>query len=233
MEVIETFPGRPDEASAHLWNSDGSAAEISGNGTRCVAAHLTASNGAPAVLSIETGAGRRKLERVRSSFPEFEFRMTTDPRECRVLEHELTLMALGERVRVVTVDVGNPQCVCRVDSFDFDWRALGAALERHAQFPGGSNVSFVRTLDASEGPAVLDVRFWERGAGATLSSGTGSLGAAVAARHRGWIAGPTTLRTQGGDLTVDWDDGIGLTGPARIIAHGSYELHAFQTGSEA
>ena len=141
-----------------------------------------------------------------------------------MLEDDLLLNALGEERRVVSVDVGNPQCVCRVDTLDFDWRAVGAALERHPHFPRGSNVSFVRPFRGNAGHSQLEVRFWERGAGATLSSGTGSLGAAVAARHLGWVGDLATIRTLGGDLTVDWDGGIRLTGPACIVVRGRYEV---------
>lgn len=224
LEVVGSS-GIPDVvANAHLWNSDGSEAEISGNGTRCVAAYLTDRGNAPERFLIETGAGVREVERVRCSHPEYEFGMTSDESACRVLDAALVLEALGARHRVIAVNVGNPQCVCRVDSFQFDWAAVGAALERHDHFPNGSNVSFVRVRRGDAGKSVLEVRFWERGAGATLSSGTGSLGAAVAARHLGWVGNPATIRTQGGDLVVDWDDGIRLTGPACIVARGRYEV---------
>ena len=67
-----------------------------------------------------------------------------------------------------------------------DWRTLGGEIEIHSQFPKKTNVSFVRKIDDH----AIEARFWERGAGATLSSGTGSLGAAVAAILRGllWVA---------------------------------------------
>ncbi len=211
-------------AEAHLWNSDGSEAEISGNGTRCVAAYLTARGRAPERFLIRTGAGVRDLERVQAAHPEYQFRMTMPSSSCRVLDDSLALVIDGKTFRVATVDVGNPQCVSRVDGFDFDWRALGSAIERHPHFPGGTNVSFVRVGPTDRDPAALEVRFWERGAGATLSSGTGSIGAAVVARHCGWVRGPTVIRTQGGEMGVDWEQGIRLTGPAAILAEGRYEL---------
>ena len=211
-------------ASAHLWNSDGSEAEISGNGTRCVAAYLAELGKAQGRFLIETGAGVREVEAMRISHPDYEFRMTSEEASCRVLDDDLVLDVLGARRKVTAVDVGNPQCVCRVDSFEFDWTAVGAAMERHPHFSHGSNVSFVKVRPDSGAESVLEVRFWERGAGETLSSGTGSLGAAVAARHHRWIGSEATIRTQGGDLTVDWVDGIRLTGPARIVARGQYEI---------
>ncbi len=232
LEVVVSSENPSAFANAHLWNSDGSEAEISGNGTRCVAAYLTECWNAPARFLIETGAGVREVERVRRSHPEYEFRMSSDESSCRVLDDALVLEALGVRHRVVAVDVGNPQCVCRVDSFRFDWAAVGEALERHDHFPNGSNVSFVRIGRGEVGKKILEVRFWERGAGATLSSGTGSLGAAVAARHLGWVANQATIRTQGGDLAVDWDAGIRLTGPACIVARGRYEIGSHSANSD-
>lgn len=230
LEVVGTSSSGGVLARAHLWNSDGSEAEISGNGTRCVAAYLTNCWRAPRRFLIETGAGTREVERVRRSHPEYEFRMTSDESSCRVVNDALVLEALGTQFEVVEVDVGNPQCVCRVDSFGFDWAAAGASLERHRHFPNGSNVSFVRVGPVHAGRGLLEVRFWERGAGATLSSGTGSLGAAVAARHLGWVGDRATIRTEGGDLSVDREEGIRLTGPACIVARGEYEVGAHSSG---
>ena len=232
LEVVGEPVGPEALASAHLWNSDGSEAEISGNGTRCVAAYLTARRQTGETFSLETGAGEREVERVRMAHPGYEFRMTSEPGTCRVLNDALVLEAGGAQHRAVEVDVGNPQCVCRVDAFDFDWHSVGAALERDAHFPNGSNVSFVHPHRSQTG-TVLDVRFWERGAGATLSSGTGSLGAAVAARHLGWVTDRVRIQTQGGVLVVDWRDGIGLTGPARIVASGQYEVDLSPPGGES
>ena len=81
----------------------------------------------------------------------------------------------------VILNVGNPQCAVFAADFDFDWRTLGAELERHPRFPHRTNVSFIRVVDEH----TLDVRFFERGAGETMSSGTGSTGAAAAALARG------------------------------------------------
>ena len=224
LEVVSR-PGPGDTiARAELWNSDGSKAEISGNGTRCVAAYICQRPSAPERFVIETGAGPREVVRTMESFPDFAFRMDGDGDECRVVDDSLRLRVEGESYEVTTVDVGNPQCVRRVESFDFDWAAVGSKLERHPHFPSGSNVSFVRVCRRIDKDPFLEVRFWERGAGATLSSGTGSLGAALAARHHGWIGKSVRIETQGGTLVVDWDDGIRLAGPARIVAHGTYEL---------
>src|SRR5437588_4091346 len=110
--------------------------------------------------------------------------------------------------------VGNPQCAVPVASFDFDWRAMGAEIERHSRFPNRTNVSFVRPVDRH----TIDVRFWERGAGETNSSGTGSTGAAMAAIARGFAENPLTVLTPAGALTLRFEDSVFLTGPAEFIA---------------
>jgi len=125
---------------------------------------------------------------------------------------------------VTLVDVGNPQCAVELGSipqpsFDFDWAALGAAIEGHPHFPRRSNVSFFSRIEGN----VIGARFYERGAGATLSSGTGATGAAVAARALGLVQSPVTVRTEAGDLKIRWEtDDVFLAGPAQVIARGEY-----------
>jgi len=224
LEVVGPSSDSQAIAQLHLWNSDGSEAEISGNGTRCVAAHLTESVGAPERFSIETAAGIRSIERTLANAPYYEFRMTTDESECRVLADQPVGEGTKLRGEMTAVHVGNPQFVVRVESLDFDWQTWGPILERDPRFPEGTNVSFVTVNHKDRQTPTLEVRFWERGAGATLSSGTGSLGAAVAARHRGWITDRARIITQGGEMFVDWEGGIRLTGPAVIVARGNYEF---------
>jgi diaminopimelate epimerase len=107
-----------------------------------------------------------------------------------------------------------------VTTFDFDWRALGREIEAHPHFPHRTNVSFVRPVDEH----TIDVRFWERGAGETMSSGTGSAGAGAAAVLRGMAKSPVTVQTPGGTLDFRWETNIYLTGPAEIIAEGQFFL---------
>src|ERR1035438_9017276 len=90
---------------------------------------------------------------------------------------------------VTLLNVGNPQCAVPVDDFDFDWRVMGAEIESHPHFPQRTNVSFIRAVDDH----TIDVRFYERGAGETMSSGTGSTGAAVTAVLRGLARSPVQI----------------------------------------
>jgi diaminopimelate epimerase len=126
-------------------------------------------------------------------------------------------LAGGER-EVTLLDVGNPQCAMFVESLDFDWRTLGAEIEAHPMFPNRTNVSFVRPVDEH----TLEVRFYERGVGETMSSGTGSTGAAAAAILRGVAQTPLRVLTPAGPLDLRWDDDVYLTGPAEIVAGGEF-----------
>jgi diaminopimelate epimerase len=122
---------------------------------------------------------------------------------------------------VTILDVGNPQCVVFVDQFADDWELLGAQIEGHPRFPKRTNVSFVRVVDEH----TIETRFYERGAGVTLSSGTGSTGAGVAAILRKLAATPVTIHTPAGEsLSLHWEQSVYLTGPAEIIAAGEFYL---------
>ena len=135
------------------------------------------------------------------------------------LHHRLVL---GTEIFDCTIlNVGNPQCAVFVPDFDFDWRAAGAGIERHPYFPNKTNVSFIYRLDEH----TIDVRFFERGAGETMSSGTGSTGAAIAAVLRGLVKSPIHVRTPAGLLELKWNGGEDeafLTGPAEIVARGDF-----------
>ncbi|MCB9385336.1 MAG: diaminopimelate epimerase [Bryobacterales bacterium] len=117
------------------------------------------------------------------------------------------------------LNVGNPQCVLFVDDFDLDWRSLGREIEQHPRFPQRTNVSFVRVVD----PHTIEARFWERGAGETASSGTGSTGAAVAAILTGRAESPVRVVTTAGDMILEWaGDDVSLRGPAEVLAQGVF-----------
>ena len=177
--LVDPTAGPEFDASIRLFNSDGSEPELSGNGTRCAAALLAGANPDKTEFRIRTGAGAKHLRLLSRSDGHYEFEMNMGP--ARIVE----LHAKVQGRDAVIVDVGNPQCVVPVDNFDFDWPAVGAAIEHDPRFPDRTNVSFVRSVDAN----TIEVRFWERGAGLTNSSGTGSTGAVGAAIARGLVVG--------------------------------------------
>ncbi len=210
--LLDRTEGPGYDATIRLFNSDGSEPELSGNGTRCVALLLAGDKtGDP--IRIRTGAGIKEL-RVISKNQNGEFQFEMNMGHVRVLE----LHARVQGHDTVILDVGNPQCAIPVEDFDFNWRAAGAAIERDARFPNRTNVSFVRPVDRR----TIDVRFWERGAGETNSSGTGSTGAAMAAIARGFAESPVKVLTPAGPLQLRFEAEAWLTGPAEYVADGCF-----------
>jgi len=231
----------PDaECSALIFNADGSQAEMSGNGVRCLAAFLHYSGRCSAdAIGIRTVAGIKRLELKQRDRNVFVFRCSMgqpilDPARIPakltgpgpVLEH--TLETPAGAVNVTLSSMGNPHCSIFWPDLD---RApidqAGPALEHHPCFPNRTNVEFIQVLDAHH----LRVAFWERGVGPTKASGTGSSAAAVAAVLNGLAETPIAIRTELGELNVEWSPGreLFLTGPAEFICAGDY----FVTGLPA
>jgi diaminopimelate epimerase len=219
-----TDANQPAHAAIELWNSDGSRSEISGNGTRCAAAllvqdGLVESGMAAGEVRIATGAGVKSLRLLDRCGHRYSFEMNMGRAE--IEELHATLVPGHESV---ILNVGNPQCAIFTGDFDFDrrtfdWRAMGAELERHPRFPNRTNVSFIRVVDEH----TLEARFFERGAGETMSSGTGSTGAAAAALARGWVRSPVRVLTPAGPLELRLEnDDLYLKGPAEIVAEGQF-----------
>ncbi len=222
--ILLATANQGEPAAIELWNSDGSRSEISGNGTRCAAALLVETGGARFGkenddVHIMTGAGLKSLRLLDRHGHRYSFEMNMGTAKIEDLH---AILVPGHEC--VILNVGNPQCAVFAGDFDFDspafdWRTLGAELERHPLFPHRTNVSFIRVVDDH----TLDVRFFERGAGETMSSGTGSTGAAAAALARGWVHSPIHVDTPAGtlELRVENDD-IYLQGPAEIVAEGQF-----------
>ncbi len=214
--IVYQFTG--DGAVMRLRNADGSRAEVSGNGVRCLAAivaergpHLP---GEPYVISTDSGDKRLTLEtqdRGRSTFRAW----MGQPSAVK----EVTLEVAGEPVRAVTLWAGNPQCVILGPLDEARFRRLGPALARHPAFPEGSNVEFAE-VEAADRVRIL---IWERGVGPTESSGTGAYASAVAAATFGGASRDVQVVSPGGSQRVEWrEDGVYLTGWAEILAVGQW-----------
>jgi diaminopimelate epimerase len=208
------------DGSIRLFNSDGSEAEISGNGTRCAAAFLLSTGLAKTEVRIGTGAGVKSLRLIECSELHYSFEMNMGRPAFSAGGIRFHLPLAGGTREVTLLNVGNPQCVLFVEDFDFDWRKLAAEIESHPHFPNRTNVSFVRPLDEH----TLEVRFYERGAGETMSSGTGATGAAVSAILRGVVKSPVRVMTPAGPLDVRYEDEVYLVGPAEIVGGGEFYL---------
>jgi diaminopimelate epimerase len=209
------------EAALRLYNADGTIAEVSGNGTRCVAAWMASRAGMRAgdELRLHTDAGLRicRLESVQGC--RFEF--TTSMGVPRVSPRRLRL-GDGTEIRGATVDMGNPQFIAWAEDDRFAvagraWEAVGAEICAHPEFPAGTNVEFLRR----RGPDRFEIRIYERGVGPTSSSGTGT--SASAAMLMALEGAPRVVHVlaPGGGQVVSWPADsaeLTLTGPAVVLA---------------
>ena len=199
---------------ARLVNADGSDAEISGNGTRCVAAYLVSQTGRQ-TITVATDAGIKTCDLTRREGPIFDFE--TDMGMPHVGEERV--LHLNENdVRGVTVSMGNPHFVIFVNDFEPGWQAYALEVAVHDEFPQGTNVELVRVRDKHE----IEIRIFERGVGETQSSGTGTSAAAVASIATGRAQSPVQVHARGGVQTIQWEQSVVLYGPARLICRGEF-----------
>ena len=217
-----------DGAAMTLVNADGSPAEVSGNGVRCLGAILAAGADAPAAsgggpapagaeFAVSTDAGTKRLVLLEAAAPRYRLAASMGtPRDLR----QETLDVDGEPLSVVVLSVGNPQCVVLTPALDeARFRRLGPRLAGHRAFPAGTNVAFVEVQRADR----VRVLIWERGVGPTAASGTGACASAVAAAAYRGASRRIDVAAPGGTQRVEWsDDGIRLTGWAEIVARGRW-----------
>ncbi len=204
-----------------LFNSDGSEAELSGNGTRCVAAWLAQTEN---VQQAEFGTygGKRACRVVRQD--EQSWLIESQMGVPRVMPRTLQVDGIGGEIVGVMVNVGNPHFVLFPDAEDFSfrglsWQEVGAILSTHPLFRFGTNVEFVRVLAEDR----IEFRIYERGCGPTTSSGTGTCASAAAAIRMRDVSRSLTAIAEGGAQSVEWladEEELKLTGPAEIICKG-------------
>jgi diaminopimelate epimerase len=206
-----------DSVRMRLFNADGSASEVSGNGVRCLAALAVRERPGLTAVTVQTAAGPKLLELMGRVGDRLTFRASMGPpKDIRLID----LDAAGQRVQAVALSVGNPQCVLLVDALDeAALHTLGPAIEHHPAFPNRTNVSFAHV----ESPGRVRVLIWERGVGPTQASGTGACGAAVAAASYGGAGRDVEVISPGGSQRVEWlEDAIYLTGWASLVFEGRW-----------
>jgi diaminopimelate epimerase len=217
IEWIYSEPTDSDaEVRIRLFNADGSKAEISGNGTRCVAALWVSQHGG-AVVRIRTDAGVKECKLISATHPSYTFETKIGKPS---FEGPFEFQSSAGTMNGILLNIGNPQCVVFVDEFPSQWQLIGAEIQSLPQFEEGVNVDFVKIV----GPQSIECRFFERGAGETKSSGTGSSASAFAAIHSGKVNSPVEVRAPGGTQSVRWSEDIYLTGPAEIVSRGEITL---------
>ena len=219
-------------ARVRFYNADGSEAEMSGNGIRCAGAFLAEFSRGRQTFLLETPAGLKSLEKVKEEKGKWVFRVSMGAPALEAAEIPFEagdfiapvkgypLHTQQGVLRATVTSMGNPHCSIFVDDFG-DWETLGREIERHPLFPNRTNVEFVKVNSRRE----IKVRFWERGVGHTMSSGTGSCAAAAASILNGLTERQVRVRTEAGPLQVEWPENgeVLLTGPVERVAQGTYD----------
>jgi len=219
-----------------IFNADGSEAEISGNGLRCAAAYLYDQQKIETRrVLFQTTAGDRECELIEKQ--ENVFLVKIEMGVPRLTSKEIPFddgtfhdrlidypLMINRKIYPVTVvSMGNPHCAVFVDRFParIEWHQIGREIESHPFFPNRTNIEFIRVHNREE----IEVLFWERGVGETLSSGSGSCGAAVASILKNYTGRKVSVRTSMGVVLVEWPEDkekVYQTGPAEVAFVGSF-----------
>src|SRR5918999_5289324 len=215
--ILVPSPSDSADLKMGYLNSDGSPSEMCGNGLRCLARYARDRGlvGSEA-LTVETGAGIKKVvlyddgsSRVDMGAP--------------VFEGEIELHGFS----FFLVSMGNPHAVAFLGSEAeveaLDLKVVGAPIEKNPLFPEGTNVEFGHPLQRRE----VRMRIWERGAGETFASGSGSCATAVAAIRTGLVESPVAVRMDGGTARIEWEgegEPVYMTGPAEYVCEGELLL---------
>ncbi len=214
-----------------MFNSDGSEAEMCGNGIRCVGKFVFDKGLTNKTeVKIETLAGIKTLKlnikegkvstaRVDMGEPILE------PKEIPVISNEdivknLEVSAENRNFRFTCVSMGNPHAITFVDDTkNFDVEKYGKVIEVDKNFPRKTNVEFIEVIDKNN----IKMRVWERGAGETLACGTGACASTVACILNGLTDRKVNVELLGGTLEIEWnkeDNHVYMTGPAVTVFEG-------------
>ena len=233
--LILICPSERADFKMQMFNSDGTEAEMCGNGIRCVGKFvydkgLTNKE----TIKIETLAGIKILElniennkmktaKVDMGEPILE------PSKIPVISKEnpvknLKLKVEDKEFNFTCVSMGNPHAVTFIkpDVKEFDICKYGKELEINKAFPKKANTEFINVIDDK----TLKMRVWERGAGETLACGTGACASAVAAVLNGYTSRKVKVHLLGGDLSIEWnekDNHVYMTGPATTVFDGEID----------
>ena len=232
--LIVIVDSRVADVRMRIINSDGSEAEMCGNGIRCFAKYVY-DNGIieKKRFTVETPAGimepeitvgaDNKAELItinmgRPSFNRSEIPM--EGAEGRVLNEDLCVN--GANWKITSLLMGVPHTVTYVDDVDtVDIEKIGPLFEKHEAFPKHTNINFAQQMD----DRTVKVRTWERGAGATLACGTGSCSVAVASFLNGRTGREVDIQLPLGTLHIEYreeDGNVYMTGPAAVSFTGTW-----------
>ena len=231
--LIEKPTNLNSDFKMRIFNSDGSEAEMCGNGIRCVAKYIHDKGlSTKDKLSIETLAGVKKVKLIEDNgncnevivdMGEPIFQDKNIPYNVyEAFNKDLDLNILGENMRFTVVSMGNPHAITFVENVDnIEISKCGPEIENNPIFPNRTNVEFVQIIDKNN----IKVRVWERGVGETKACGTGACASMVASGLNGYTDENVTVRLPGGILKIEWgkDNHIYMQGPATTVFEGSIE----------
>jgi diaminopimelate epimerase len=237
--IILVKPSKDHDIRFVIYNSDGSRADMCGNGMRCFAKYLyekkiidnkqirvqtDAGTVVPEVVA--DASGRVTSVKVDMGPPVLPCRDVPFISDKDTAIDEPVVMADGTTVTLTAVGMGNPHAVVFVDDLsEVDVAGQGRAIEIHPRFPAKTNVEFIQVMDDQ----TLKMKVWERGAGMTLACGTGACAALTAAHVTGRTGNRATVMLDGGDLSIFWDKTTGhlfKTGPARLVFEGVIQVRS-------
>jgi diaminopimelate epimerase len=226
--LILLTPSQVADLGMRFFNPDGSEAEACGNGLRSLTKYAI-HRGYPRALTVETAGGVRKAQ-VGSLLIQVEMGVPVlRPTDIPVAtEEELDIIrdypivVDGRRLLLTCLSMANPHAVCFPEEpvADFPLVDLGPKVENHPAFPHRVNFEVANVSSRKE----ITARVWERGAGQTMSSGTGACAVVVAARLHDLVDDHVDVILPGGTLTIDWDGtgNVTLGGPAELVFLGEW-----------
>jgi diaminopimelate epimerase len=232
--LITIGPSEIADFTMHIYNADGSEAEMCGNGVRCVGKYVYDHGLTDKTeVNVETGAGVKvltlnikdgKVDTVRVDMGEPAFAPAQIP---VIAEGEKVIAApimVGDKEwKMTCVSMGNPHAVVFVDDVKhFPIETYGPLFENHTCFPKRTNTEFVEVLSRTE----ANMRVWERGSAETWACGTGTCATVVACILNGLTDRTVLVHLLGGDLTIEWDENtnhVFMTGPATEVFRGEYD----------
>ncbi len=233
--IMLVQPSDKADIRMRIINSDGSEAEMCGNGIRCFARFVYEHDIVKKdVMTIETLAGIMG-PRIMLDDEGKVVGVEVDMNEPILEKPEIPMVGEGRAIaetiqiedktfEITAVSMGNPHCVIFVDDAkNFPIEYWGPRIEKSQYFPRKTNVEFVQVLNDHE----VIMRVWERGAAVTLACGTGACATTTACVLNGKTGRDILLHLDGGDLNVRWDEAsnhLFMTGPAAEVFHGEYPL---------
>jgi len=232
--LMLVLPSERADFRMRLFNADGSEAEASGNGVRCLVKYTVERGIAPArdnkvsieavhdILVADVFREGERVVRSRLSMGQPRFKPAEIPLLADVAPPviDFPVEVNGQPIPVSCMSIGNPHAVNVIegDVNDYPLETVGPQVERHAVFPARVNYGVAHVVFRQR----MDVRVWERGAGETLACGSGCCAAMVMSHLKGLVGDKVDITQPGGLLTVEWDGAgdVYLTGPAEFVFEG-------------